>query len=65
ASALVGELALAQDYAFQAIDKALSTQQYYVISRCITLAHMIQKKEPREFHASAIVEYAHEALTQM
>jgi transcriptional regulator with XRE-family HTH domain len=65
ASALVGELALAQNYAFQAIDKALSTQQYYVISRCITLAHMIQKKEPHEPHAAAIAEYAHEALAQM
>ena len=56
--AALGDFDLTQTYAFQAIDKAIETQQLYVISRCRALAITILKREKREPHATAIAEYA-------
>ena len=53
---------MAQQFAFQAIDKALLTQQRYVIPRCMTLAQTIQQKVPEKPYAAAIIDYAHLAL---
>ncbi len=64
ACAMLGEFDMAQNFAFQAIDKALSTQQLYVIPRCMTLAQTIQKKEPDKPYAPAIADYARLALQQ-
>ncbi len=64
ACAMMGEFEMAQQSAFRAIDKALSTQQLYVIPRCMTLAQAIQQKEPDKSYASAITDYARLALQQ-
>ncbi len=64
ACAMMGEFELAQRFAFQAIDKASSTQQLYVIPRCMTLAQTIQQKVPDKSYATAITDYAHLILQQ-
>ena len=53
---------MGQQFAFQTIDKALSTQQRYVIPRCITLAQTIQQMVPENSYAVAIADSAHLAL---
>jgi transcriptional regulator with XRE-family HTH domain len=60
----LGELEPAQAYALRSIDKALATDRLYIIPRFIALAGSIQKKDRHEPHASAITEYAHNALQQ-
>ena len=62
AHAMLGEFEVTQAHAFRAIDKALVTDRLYIIPRLITLARRMQKKDPQEPHAAAIVDYAHAAL---
>ncbi len=57
--AALGNLDVMQAYAFRAIDKAISTQQFYVIPRCLVLARTLQKKDANDPHTTAIIEYAH------
>jgi transcriptional regulator with XRE-family HTH domain len=59
ACAMMEEFPMAQDFAFQAIDKALATRQDYVIARCRELAQMLQKKERGKSYASALATYIH------
>lgn len=62
AHAMLGELEATRTYAFQSIDKALTTNRLYIIPRVITLAQKIQKKDLHEPHAIAIADYAHAVL---
>ena len=57
--ALMGAGEVAQQFAFQAIDKAMTTQQWYVIPRCLTVAQTLQQQKPESPYAAAITEYAH------
>ena len=57
ACTMMEEFPMAQDFAFQAIDKALATRQDYVIARCRQLAQMLQKKERGKSYASALATY--------
>ncbi len=59
---MMGEFDMAQHFAFQAIDKAYATQQWYVIPRCLQLAHTVLQKEPHHSQVSAIADYARIAL---
>jgi len=61
---MVSECEMAQQFAFRAIDKAASTQQRYVIPRCVILAQTIQQKVPDMPYAAAITDYAHLILQQ-
>ncbi len=60
---MVGECEMGQQFAFQAIDKAVSTQQRQVIPRCMTLAQTIRQKVPDAPYAAAITDYARLAFT--
>jgi DNA-binding SARP family transcriptional activator len=62
--ALLGDVDRAQKYAFQAIDKALSTQQLYVLSRCISFAQSTHQSNIHSAYATAVLDYAHSALLQ-
>ncbi len=64
ACAMMEEFPMAQDFAFQAIDKALATRQDYVIARCRELAQMLQKKERGKSYASALTNYIHFVATE-
>ncbi len=61
---MMGEFELAQNFAFQAIEKALLTKQLYVIPRCIQLAQTLRQKAPDKPYASAIADYARFALEE-
>ena len=62
ACAMMGEFELAQQFAFQAIDKASSTRQLYVLPRCLMVAQTLQQKAPDKPYAVAITDYADVAL---
>ncbi len=62
--AMMGEFEMAQHCAFQAIDKAFSTRQHYVIPRCLMVAHTLQEKAPEKPYAAAITDYAHLTVQQ-
>jgi len=59
-----GELAMAEDYAMQSIEKAVATNRRYIIPRFIGLAKTIRRKDQHEPHANAIFERACMALEQ-
>ena len=56
ACAMLGEFEMAQQLAFQAIDKASATLQQYVIPRCVMIAQAIQQKTPENSYAAAIAD---------
>jgi hypothetical protein len=57
-----GQREEAQVYALRSIDMAVATKRLYIIPRFITLAQNILLADPKESHASAILEYAQLAL---
>jgi len=59
-----GELAMAEDYAVQSIEKAVATNRRYIIPRFVSLAKAIRRKDQHEPHANAIFERACMALEQ-
>lgn len=62
AYAVSDQLEAAQAYAFKSIDRAIATDNFYIIPRFARLAETIQRKYPGDPHASTIVEYALNAL---
>jgi tetratricopeptide (TPR) repeat protein len=58
AHAASNQLEEAQQYAIKSIERAVATDNLYIIPRCLHLASAIQQKDPGNPHASTIVEYA-------
>lgn len=61
---MMGEFELAQQCALRALDKASSTQQLSVISRCLTVAQTMHQKAPDTPYASVITEYVQRTCYQ-